>query len=104
MGRKAARFKYVGTESKYMKTGAYYTYVDIQNINGMLMTSIRSRMSVSYQDGERVITDEVLKTKCDSPFIRLDGKPMEQSIKRNFEDRCETDAEKMMNKYLRMAL
>ena len=104
MGRKAARFKYVGTESKYMKKGCYYTYQDIQNINGMLMTSIRSRMSASYQDGERVITDEVLKTKCDSPFIRLDGRPVEQAVKQVYEDRCETDAEKMMNKYLRMAL
>nr|BAR35116.1 hypothetical protein [uncultured Mediterranean phage uvMED] len=104
MGRKVAKFKYVGNESDVMVHGQYYSYKDIQDINGMLMTSIRSRMSKSYQDGERVITDQILQDKTPLPFYTLDGKKVSQGVKVIFEDRCETDCEKLSDRYLRIAL
>lgn len=104
-GRRKA-YKYVGSEFDQFVYGEYYTYKDMQGINGLGITTLRNRMRHFNQssDGEYVITDCVLKPKSVVPFQNLDGTITNKAVPDCLTERCETESEKMMNKYLRLAL
>jgi hypothetical protein len=106
MGRNVKKFRYVGTESDVFVYGEYYSYKDIQAVNGMVITSIRNRMTNcnQQQNGEYVITDDMLKPKQDKPFTNLAGETCIEAKRRHFPDRCETEGEKLSNKFLRRKL
>ena len=106
MGRNVKSFKYVGNKCDKMVNGCYYTYQDIADVNGMLVVSIRNRMTSKkcYLNGERVITDEILQPKIVDPFITLEGEKAAQYKKKHLPDECRTPSEKLMAKHLRMRL
>jgi hypothetical protein len=93
-------YKYIGTKSDKFVTGQKYTYADMAKMTGINIQTLRSRMG---RIRGNVITDEVLLPKR-KPFTNSDGTPFSSIERQNIPDRCETESEKMMNKYLRLAL
>ena len=91
-------YKYVGSEHSYFVKGKSYTYRDIERVTGVKIATIRTRMG---QIEGKVITDQVIAPKR-KPFCRADGTNYSGAVV--MPDRCETESEKMMNKYLRMCL
>jgi hypothetical protein len=96
----ANQYKYIGTKSDKFVTGQKYTYDDMAELTGINISTLRSRMG---RIRGNVITDEVLLPKR-KPFTNADGTPFSNMVRQNIPDRCETESEKMMNKYLRLAL
>ena len=93
-------YKYVGSEHDVFVKGESYTNNDIAEITGLNIATIRTRMG---KIEGKVITDEVIAPKRE-PFTHSDGTPYAQMVRSVFPDRCETESEKMMNRYLRLAL
>ena len=93
-------YKYIGTQSDKFVTGQSYTYDDMAELTGINISTLRSRMG---RIRGNVITDDVLLPKRKA-FTNADGTPFSQGVRQNIPDRCETEAEKMMNRYLRLAL
>ena len=93
-------YKYIGTLNDKFVTGQSYTYDDMAELTGINISTLRSRMG---RIRGNVITDDVLLPKRRA-FTNADGTPFSQGVRQNIPDRCETEAEKMMNRYLRLAL
>ena len=93
-------YKYVGSEHSYFVRGKSYTYRDIERVTGLKIATIRTRMG---QIEGKVITDAVIAPRQDA-FCNVDGTYFSQAQRQSIPDRCETESEKMMNKYLRRAL
>lgn len=93
-------YKYIGTKCDKFVTGQKYTYADMSEMTGINIQTLRSRMG---RIRGNVITDDVLLPKRKA-FTNTDGTPFSQGVRQSIPDRCETEAEKMMNKYLRMCL
>jgi hypothetical protein len=93
-------YKYVGSEHSYFVKGKSYTYRDIERVTGLKIATIRTRMG---QIEGKVITDAVIAPRQDA-FCNADGTYFSQAQRQIIPDRCETESEKMMNKYLRRAL
>lgn len=93
-------YKYVGTKSDKFVRGEYYTYTEMSKLTGLAIPTLRTRLGCI--EG-KVITDEAIAPKR-QPFTNADGTPFSSVVRQNIPDRCETESEKMMNKYLRLAL
>jgi hypothetical protein len=93
-------YKFVGTENDKFKRGTYYTYRQMSKLTGLAIPTLRTRLGCI--EG-KVITDEVIAPKR-KPFTNADGTLFSHMVKENMPNRLETDSEKMMDKYLRVAL
>lgn len=93
-------YKFVGTENGKFKRGTYYTYRQMSKLTGLAIPTLRTRLGCI--EG-KVITDEVIAPKR-KPFTNADGTLFSHMVKENMPNRLETDSEKMMDKYLRVAL
>jgi hypothetical protein len=91
-------YKFVGTTNDKFIKGNSYTYRELAEKTGLAIPTLRTRMG--HIEG-KVITDQVIAPKR-KPFCRADGTNYSNSVV--IPDRCETESEKMMNKYLRMCL
>ena len=93
-------YKYVGSKHDKFVYGQHYTYREMSDITGVNVITLRSRMG---RVRGNIITDDIIAPKRKA-FTNADGTPFSQTIRQNIPDRCETESEKMMNKYLRLAL
>lgn len=96
----AKQYKYVGTLSDVFVNGESYTYQEMSELTGINISTLRTRLG---RIEGKVITDDAILPKR-KPFTNPDGTPFSHMVRRVFPDRCETQSEKMMNKYLRMTL
>lgn len=93
-------YEYVGSPHKEFVQGEKYSYNQMAEKTGLNVQTIRTRMG--KVEG-KVITDEVIAPKR-KPFTHADGTLFVQNRQRIFPDKLETKSEKMMDKYLRLAL
>ena len=106
MHKNTKSYVYIGTESDTFVNGQSYTYKDMAELTGLSMTTLRNRMRYVNRDryGSRCITDSVINPEVRKPFVSLSGEKIKFVADDVLPPRLETESEKMMDKYLRVAL